>query len=131
MLRPTLAPRDEPVDAREVQSLKRTEQRFSGDEPDRRRNGSQRVGTMDELAILDRHAHPDVHWPIEPSAEFSQALMTFGQDLKDVPVRATHDGEHLSDEVHRHIFVEEIAHRVDKDRSRSPPSEWDLETLWP
>ena len=53
---------------------------------------------------------------------FSQSWTSFREYLKRVLRAAGHRAKHLSDELDRDVWVEEITHRVYKDDAgRSPP----------
>ena len=56
------------------------------DESDRGRDLAQRVGAMDEAAILDRDAHPDVGRPRQSGRELGEPVLALRQHLEGVPV---------------------------------------------
>src|ERR1039458_2421141 len=52
------------------------------------------------------------------------------QDLEGVPILGlAHHAEHASDEVERHVRMEQVAHRVDEDAPRLLPPQRLIETL--
>lgn len=69
----------------------------------------------------------DVRRPTQTWRQLSQALGTLGQNLETVPVGAAHDRKHLFEEVHRHILMKQVAHRIDEDRSAAGPAQGALE----
>src|ERR1700722_20157721 len=71
------------------------------------------------LRVLYGHAQPDMRRGqaigiplIEIAGEQRTAL---GEYLEGMPVRPFHGVEHLVDEGPRHLFMEEVAHRIDED----------------
>jgi hypothetical protein len=119
------------VDVREVKADERAEQRFGGDEANRRRHLAQVVGTADPPLVLDRDAHPDVRRPLEPRRDLDEVFVSLGQDLEGVLARLGHHREDLLDELERDLRVEKVAHRVDEDHSRPPPAQRLLEPVRP
>jgi hypothetical protein len=82
-----------------------------------------------KASVLDAHTDPDVRRPGEARGELGQALVPFRKDLEYVPVGLTHDCKDVGDEVVGDVFVEEVAHRVHKDRPRLSPAKWLVKTL--
>lgn len=68
-----LSPGYEPVDARQVEPFKRTQQGLGGDEPHGCVDLAQAVGAVDEAAILDRDADPDVRMPRQGRCQVGQS----------------------------------------------------------
>jgi hypothetical protein len=89
------------------------------------------IRPVNEASILDRDAHPDVGSPGEARGELRQPCLALGEDLKGVLLRRDHDLEDPTQVLDRDVFVEEVAHRVDEDRSGTPPPQRLLETLRP
>src|SRR5258706_9311601 len=77
--------------------------------------------------VLNRYATPDMRWsrraPVAAPQEVAHQRRTLRQDLKGVPVRLLHRVKDAPDELLRHVFVEEIAHRIDEDHARTAPAQ--------
>src|ERR1700684_1604514 len=131
MLGAGLAAGDEPVDARQVESFERPEQRLGRDEPHRGIDLAQIVGAVNEAAVLDRDPDPDVRVPVQHWRKLGQPLVALGQDLERMPVGLSHDLEDPLDIGVRNALVEEVAHRVDEDHPRTRPLQWLLQPLRP
>src|ERR1700689_3701368 len=86
---------------------------------------------MDEPAVLDADAHPDVIGPREIVGERQQAILSFGEDLEHMPVCSLHDLEDRRNVFIRYLLVEEVAHRVDKDEPGAAPSKRLIEPSGP
>ena len=53
--------------------------------------------------------------PREIRCKAGQTLWPLGKHLIDMPVSLLHGGEHGSDEVFRHVGMEQVGHGVDED----------------
>src|SRR5665213_3609029 len=75
--------------------------------------------------IFDRYTQPDMHrWSFFriPLAEVvAHEGASLREDLEDMPFGRFHRVEHPGDERVRHLFVEEVAHRVDENHPGPPP----------
>lgn len=116
-----LPARDQPVDRRQVQFRQRSEQGLGADEPHLRRNGAQVIHPEGVAVVFYAHAHPDVGRPVQVLREGGEPLGALGEYLVGVPGRVGHDLEHPPDEVQRHLWVEQVAHRVHEDQPGRPP----------
>src|SRR5262249_54853113 len=72
---------------------------------------------------FDRHALPDISRPRKRRSQLLQSLASLRQDLKRVPMSLMHDVEDSAYVVDRHIFVEQVAHAVDKDGTWPTPAQ--------
>src|ERR1017187_9417382 len=79
-----LAAGDQPVDAGEVKSVERPQQRFRRDEPDRGRYLAKVVDAVNEPPVLNRYAHPDVVRPGQTARDVGEPAGTLGKDLEGV-----------------------------------------------
>src|SRR5690606_18722818 len=75
---PTLAARNQPVDALEVELIHRAEERLGTDEADGRGNLPQEIGAPGVLVRLDGNPCPDMRWPLQAIGHPSKALGSLG-----------------------------------------------------
>src|SRR4051812_28250058 len=82
--RAAFAPGNHPVDAVKIKSTEWANQRLSADEPDLRRDRSQRVDPLLPIRVLHRHAHPKIRRKRDPMIpdEAGRIFLTFGKHLK-------------------------------------------------
>lgn len=128
-LRAGLATDDHPVDVSKIEFHERAKQRLDRKELHARICTSKLIDARDVVGIFHTHAHPHIRRPVEFAIERCESIGALGEHLKAVPVRAAHDVEDALDVLDRHIFVEEIAHRVDEDRLRLFPLQRKVEHL--
>lgn len=121
-LRAGLATDDHPVDVSKIEFHERAKQRLDRKELHARICTSKLIDARDVVGIFHTHAHPHIRRPVEFAIERCESIGALGEHLKAVPVRAAHDVEDALDVLDRHIFVEEIAHRVDEDAAGSAPA---------
>src|SRR5258708_35865521 len=117
-----LAATDQPIDAGQVQTFQMAEQRLRTNESHRGRDPTKVISPMHESAIFYRHPDPDVRWPFQLMSNGSESLMALRKHLKCVPFRLGHDFEDLLQVLDRHVFVEEIGHRIHEHESRPRPA---------
>ena len=86
---------------------------------------------MNEAAVLDAHADPDVLRPGQGGRERGEALVALGQDLEDVMLSLAHRLEDLGDHLIGDVLVEEVAHRVDEDELGLAPLQRKLQAVRP
>ena len=116
-----LSASDQPVDRGEVQFRQGSEQGLGADEPHQCRHGAQVIYPEGVAVVLDAHAHPDVGRPVQAGCQRGEPLRALGEYLVGVPGCVGHDLEHPPDEIQRHLWVEQIAHRVHEHKPRRPP----------
>jgi hypothetical protein len=80
--------------------------------------------------ILDRDAHPHVLRPFKLRAKLSKTMVSLCEDLECMPFVCPHYFKDLADEGNRDLFVEKVAHAVDKYESGGFPGQWELEPVW-
>ena len=86
------------------------------------RNRAQVFDPMLHTRILDADTHPDIRRPCNLPGQLSQAGAALGENLKRMLRAILHRSKHPPDELQRHMFVKEVAHRVDEDQSRLAPA---------
>jgi hypothetical protein len=118
---------DHPISTGQIEPSQMPEKRLEGKEPDRRRSSAKMSDAGLCLRILDRHATPNMRGrlsgPVSGLQIAGQQGASFRQHLKDMPIRPLHRVEDLINEVARHFLMEQVAHRVDEDRSRAFPGQ--------
>ena len=72
------------------------------------------------------HSHPNGLRPMDPPAEFQEAIRSLRQHLKAVPISTSHHIKHPLDVLKRDVVMKEITHAVDEDCLRLRPSQWQL-----
>src|SRR5262249_18692524 len=84
-------------------------------------------------SIFDADSVRDVLKVSHPAKLTRQQLthpsIALGEDLEHVPVGSTHDVTDLRDELSRHVFMKQVAHRVYEDLSRPFPMQRLLQFL--
>jgi hypothetical protein len=65
--------------------------------------------------------------PLQAGVKLEQSFRSFGEDLKFVPMGASHDIEYLCDVVWGYLTVEKIAHAVHKHAARLLPAQGEFE----
>src|ERR1700757_2128467 len=85
------------------------------------------------LPVLDADTPPDVCMVCRELQlrveQVSHTVGTLRENLKRMPVGCTHNLRNLDDVVIRHIFMEKIAHGVDKDQAGRLPLQGFLQLL--
>ena len=76
---------------------------------------------------LDTDTEPDVRSPGDQAIDGRDVFRSFREHLKGVSVSHVHDFEHIFDEACGHVLVEQVGHRVDKDKAWPLPSEGVIE----
>ena len=75
--------------------------------------------------VFDGHSAPDVAWSqfrsVSPSQVVSHEGASFREYLEDVVLSLLHRLEYAINEIRRDFLVEEVAHRIHKDHSRTFP----------
>src|SRR3990172_4514232 len=120
--RPTFATDDHPVNSVERQAWNGSQERLDREESDASWHLSQVIDPANVPGTFDGHTLPDIGWPRQTRCHGSEALASFCQDLKDVPVCARHDLENSPDVLFWYRLVEEVTHTVDEDPPRPAPA---------
>lgn len=65
--------------------------------------------------------------PWKALSEPHESITAFSKDLVDVPVCLEHGLEDLQDKLVRHIFMEQVGHRVHENPPRGSPTKGNLQ----
>ena len=123
-----LAADNHPIDTGQIERAEIFKQRLNGEEPHDSGCVAKRGQPRQAMfAVFEADAEPDVRHAPHPVQlrlqEPPHAVVTLCQHLVDVPIGPPHDLAHRGDVGGRHVFVKQVAHRVDEDLSRSTPRE--------
>ena len=126
---PGLPPNNGPMNFGKINWTNRTDQRLERDEAYRRRSLPQPINSPYVIGTLDRCSEPDVweHCKFLIDYKFTHSRWTFRKDLKRVPMSLPHDVPDPSDDIERHILMEQITHGVDEDPLWPRPSQGRLQ----
>ncbi len=105
----------------EIQSTERAQKWLKRKELNLRAGSAKVIDPIFVIGILYANTLPDICSPLEPRRKVAKSFRPLGEDLELVPSRPIHDRENTLNERNRHIFVEQVAHGVDKNGARLLP----------
>jgi len=84
-------------------------------------NAAQLVESTEILSVFHAGAQPHIAECRQLGDDFPHAIRPLGEDLIRMPRRFCHHGPDLSDEIGRHLDMEQVGHRIDEYHARVPP----------
>jgi len=123
------ASNDHPIYFLQVEVWYRTKKWLDGKKLDMRACFAKVVDTVDIIAILHGHTHPDIFRPRKITTHFKKPVCAFRQNLICVPVSSSHYAECFLDEVFRHLMMKQVTHGIDKDHLRFLPKQRSFNNL--